>query len=83
MTNPRVKSETLVHFLSARGIYVSAGSACSSHTSHLSPVLPAFGLAADAAARTVRVSLSLDTTGEDADAFCAAFLEGVASLAGK
>lgn len=83
VTNPRVKSETLVHFLSARGIYVSAGSACSSHTSHLSPVLPAFGLAADAAARTVRVSLSLDTTGEDADAFCAAFLEGVASLAGK
>ncbi len=83
VTNPRVRSETLVHFLSARGIYMSAGSACSSHAAHLSPVLPAFGLDEAAAGRTVRVSLSLDTTGEDADAFCAAYLDGVSTLAGR
>ena len=82
ITNSRVRSETLVHFLSAKGIFVSAGSACSSHAKHASSALLAFGLNADAAEKTVRVSLSADYTEADVDFFCDCLKEGVITLAG-
>ncbi|MDY5941188.1 MAG: cysteine desulfurase family protein [Eubacteriales bacterium] len=83
ITNPRVRSETLVHFLSARGICVSAGSACSSHAKKPESALPAFGLTEKETGRTVRVSLSSDNTAEEVAVFCSAFLEGIQTLAGE
>ena len=82
ITNSRVRSETLVHFLSARGIFVSAGSACSSHAKHSSPSLIAFGLNADTAEKTIRVSLSHEYGEEDCDYLCTCLAEGVTTLAG-
>lgn len=81
LTLPSIKSETALHFLSARGIYVSSGSACSSHGRHGSPPLLAFGLSEREADCTLRVSLSHENTETDIDAFCAALGEALASLA--
>ena len=36
ITLPGIKSETMLHFLSSRGVYVSSGSACSSNSRHIS-----------------------------------------------
>ena len=82
ITNSRVRSETLVHFLSAKGIFVSAGSACSSHAKHPSSSLISFGLTPDKAEKTVRVSLSADYTPDDITYFCECLKEGVTTLAG-
>ena len=43
VTLPGIKSQTMLNFLSERGLYVSSGSACSSHKGK-SPVLQNFGL---------------------------------------
>ena len=83
ITNSRVRSETLVHFLSAKGIFVSAGSACSSHDKRTSSALAAFGLTDAAAGKTIRISVSPDYTVDDALYFCEAFKEGVLTLAGE
>jgi len=83
ITNPRVRSETMLHYLSAKGIFISAGSACSSHAKNPESPLPAFGLTDKETGRTVRISLSADNTIEEAEAFCEAFIEGVTSLAGE
>ena len=83
ITNSRVRSETLVHFLSAKGIFVSAGSACSSHDKRTSSALTAFGLSESAAGKTIRVSVSPDYTVDDALYFCEVFKEGVLTLAGE
>ena len=82
ITHSRVRSETLVHFLSAKGIFVSAGSACSSHAKHPSSSLISFGLTPDKAEKTVRVSLSADYTPDDITYFCECLKEGVTTLAG-
>lgn len=83
ITNSRVRSETLVHFLSAKGIFVSAGSACSSHAKHPSSSLVSYGLTEKEAGKTVRVSLSPEYTSEDITYFCNALKEGVTTLAGE
>ena len=80
LTLPRIKSETALHFLSAKGIYVSSGSACSSHSAAPSSTLLAFGLDARAADTTLRVSLSRDTTEQEIDALLAALAEAVRGL---
>lgn len=80
LTMPAIKSETMLHFLSSEGIYVSSGSACSSHGRHGSPPLLAFGLTEKEADCTVRVSLSYRTTEEELDTFLAALKKGLASL---
>ena len=82
ITNSRVRSETLVHFLSAKGIFVSAGSACSSHAKHPSSSLISFGLMPDEAEKTIRVSLSSDYSTDDVAYFCKCLKEGVTTLAG-
>lgn len=82
ITLPDVKSETMLNFLSARGIYVSNGSACSSRSKKSSPALAAFGLDKDSAARTIRVSLSLDNTEEEVDIFVSSLAEGLSALIG-
>ncbi len=80
VTLPDIKSETMLHFLSQKGIAVSAGSACSSHASGPSGTLIAFGLPAAEADCSLRVSLSGENTAADVDALVAALLEGVAQL---
>ncbi len=71
ITLPRIKSETALHFLSGKGIYVSSGSACASNGNHKSYVLSAFGLSDIETDCTLRISLS-DTTSEDDIRFAAA-----------
>lgn len=72
------KSETLVHFLAQRGIYVSAGSACAKgHESH---VLKAIGLPPEQIASALRISLCADNTPSDIDAFLQALREATVSL---
>ncbi len=72
------KSETLVHFLAERGIYVSSGSACAKgHDSH---VLKAVGLPADEIGSALRISLCPANTADDIDTFLAALNEGVSTL---
>ena len=77
---PDIKSETMLHFLSAQGICVSAGSACSSHGKHASPTLTAFGLTASQADSSLRVSLSPYSTREDIDALVSTLSRGAATL---
>ena len=77
---PAIKSETMLHFLSAQGICVSSGSACSSHAKHTSPSLAAFGLTAAQADSSLRVSLSPYNTREDIDALLHALTRGALTL---
>lgn len=62
-----VRSEVMLHSLEEYGIYVSAGSACSSHKSAPSRTLQALGLSKGAVESTIRISLSVDTTQEEID----------------
>lgn len=80
LTLPSIKSETMLHFLSARGIYVSSGSACSSHAAHPSAALIGFGLPAAEADTTIRVSLCAQNTADEVDALLNALDEGVKTL---
>ncbi len=80
ITLPRIKSETMLNFLSAQEIYVSAGSACASHGKHASYVLHAFGLTDAQADTSLRISLSHDSTVEEAQAFLDALQKGLQML---
>lgn len=64
-----VRSEVLLHSLEERGIFVSAGSACSSHKRKPSSTLTAMGMAKDQIESTVRLSFSEENTAEEADYF--------------
>ena len=66
-TLPNIKSETMLHYLSGEGIYVSSGSACSSHSTTPSRALLAFGLTSADADCSIRVSISDQTTESDID----------------
>lgn len=75
-----IKSETLLHFLSADGIFVSSGSACSSHSKNPSEALIAFGLTATEADQSLRISFSEYNTKEDVDALTASLKVAMARL---
>ena len=63
-----IRSETLLHFLSREGIYVSSGSACASNApKKASGALLGFGLTEGEADSTVRISLSHENTTTEAD----------------
>lgn len=53
---PGLRGETLMHALSAEGIYISTGSACSSKKAGDNRVLTAMGLARDTILSSVRIS---------------------------
>lgn len=55
---PDVRGEVLLHALEAQGIYVSTGSACSSHRQKVSTGLRAMGLSPAQAEGAIRFSLS-------------------------
>ncbi len=78
---PGIRSEVLVRFLSEKGIFISAGSACSSRRKKPSRVLSAFGLSDREADSTVRVSFSHENTPEDAVALADALSEAIGRLA--
>lgn len=60
-----VRSEVLLHALEERGIYVSAGSACSSNKPQPSATLKAIGVEKDLLDSTIRFSFSVFTTKEE------------------
>ncbi len=60
-----VKAEVLLHHLEQRGIFVSTGSACSSHKKNKSHVLSAMNIPPKFVEGAVRFSLSGDNTEED------------------
>ena len=62
-----VRSEVLLHTLENEGIYVSAGSACSSHKRAGSPTLTAIGASKAEMESSVRFSFSENTTQEEID----------------
>ena len=74
-----VKSETMLHFLETRNVYVSSGSACSRGGS--SPTLAAMGLPAKRIDTTLRVSFCGGNTEEDVDCLLNGLEEGLAHLA--
>ncbi len=77
ITLPNIKSETMLHFLSAKGIYVSSGSACSSHGNADNRVLAAFGTSKRDADCSLRISLCRYNTEEEADALIEALQKGI------
>lgn len=83
LTADGVKSEVLVRALSAEGICVSAGSACSSKKLKTSTALTAFGLTPDRADSTFRVSLCGDNTVEEAEVFLSVLKNLLGRLAKK
>lgn len=62
-----VKSEVLLHVLEDKGIYVSSGSACSSHKKGRSHVLSAMGISDAAIDSALRFSFCKDNTCDEAD----------------
>ena len=64
-----VRSEVLLHTLEEFGVYISAGSACSSHKRKPSATLSAMGMSKDQIESTVRLSFCEENTIEEADYF--------------
>jgi len=80
LTLPNIKSEVMLHFLDARGICVSAGSACSTRSRHISSALLAFGATEREADCSLRISLCADNTREEVEALLEALSQGLSSL---
>ncbi len=73
-----VRAETMLHFLSEHGIYVSSGSACSKgHESH---VLKAMGLPRERVASALRLSFCRYNTIDEAKIFLSVFREGMKTI---
>ena len=79
LTLPGIKSEVMLRYLSAKGIYVSAGSACTSKHRE-NRVLSAFGLDFKNADCTIRLSFCEYNTKDEADEFVKALSDGISSL---
>lgn len=62
-----VRSEVMLHSLEEYGIYISAGSACSSNKPSVSRTLTAIGLPKEKSESTVRISFSVYTTEKEID----------------
>lgn len=60
-----VRSEVILHALEDKGIYVSAGSACSARKPHPSATLQAMGVEKELLGSTIRFSFSVFTTMEE------------------
>ena len=74
-----IRSETMLHFLAQRGIYVSSGSACAKGKQ--SHVLKAAGLPDSRISSAIRVSFSRENTERAAGAPAEGVREGLACLA--
>ncbi len=76
-----IPSQVLINYLSQRGIYISAGSACKK--GHRSEVLTAMGLPARRLDSAVRISLSRFTTKEEISVFCSALNDAAKTIRTK
>lgn len=74
-------SQTMLNYLSERGVYVSGGSACSK--GHRSKVLTAMGLQPDVIDSALRISLSRFTTKDEIDMLLCALESGTKDLRKK
>lgn len=77
----RVMAQTMLNFLSKRGVYVSSGSACD--LGKASHVLTAMELDKTLLDSALRASFSYDSTKEDIDALIDGLKEGLRTLAHK
>ncbi|MBQ8546486.1 MAG: cysteine desulfurase [Clostridia bacterium] len=76
-----IRSETTLHHLSSKGVYVSSGSACSSHSQKkVSRALAGFGLENNIIDSSVRISLCPQNTKEEADILIDAIKDAKAKL---
>jgi cysteine desulfurase len=73
-----VRSETMLHFLEQRQVYVSSGSACAK--GEQSHVLSAYGLSRGLSDSAIRASFSYDSTEEDVDALLDGVKAGLLTL---
>jgi len=64
---PGLEAEALLLLLSERGVYCSAGAACSSGSLEASPVLQAMKIPNEYAHGTLRFSISRETTAAEVD----------------
>ncbi len=78
-----IRSETMLHFLSSKNIYVSSGSACASNTNSKSHVLKSFGLDPKDIDSSIRISFGIQNTVKDIDALTSALKEGLDTLSKK
>ncbi len=77
-----VGSEVLIHALEEKGIYLSSGSACSTHKKTKNPTLEAIGIPEAERSSAVRFSFDENNTKEEIDR-CAEELEGLLALLRK
>lgn len=77
-----IDSETLLLMLDAKGVCISAGSACHSNKSEPSRVLTAMGLSDDEARDSVRISFSSTNTPAEVEEAAAIFSSCIEALAG-
>jgi cysteine desulfurase len=77
---PRLEAEALLLMLSERGLYASAGAACSSGSLDPSPVLLAMGVPEEVAHGSLRFSLSRETTEAEIEEGVQVVVECVAKL---
>lgn len=80
---PQIRSETMLNFLSAREIYVSAGSACAANSKKKSAALTAFGCTPDEMDCALRISFDETNTAEDITKLCGGLCDGIRSLQRK
>ena len=64
-----IRAEVMLHSLEEYGIYVSAGSACSSHNKNISNTLKSIGLKPELAESTIRVSFGKYNNKQEIDIF--------------
>lgn len=76
---PGYRSETLLHFLAERDIFVSSGSACSKGKK--SAVLTAMGISQAEIDSALRISFCMENTADDVDRLLTALSEARESLA--
>ncbi len=76
-----IRSETMLHFLESKDIYVSSGSACSKGAK--SGVLSAYGIPDDLADSTLRISISSETTEQELTQLLSAIAQGQEQLIHK
>lgn len=76
-----IRSETMLHFLESKEIYVSSGSACSKGAK--SGVLSAYGIPDDRADSALRISFSEENTEAEIDTLIETIAQGQAQLIHK
>lgn len=77
---PGFRGESLLHALEKRNVFVSTGSACSSHRTKPSAVILALGKGEDEALSAIRFSMSPFTTVEDVDSTVSALEDALKEL---